>query len=102
MEEWAIKMLSAVTSSPMSSSSGQAYGSRSRITRFKRCTLAKMPYRPLQTKMESILASQPLEMVRLDFGKLERACGKGDALVIIDVDSKFTVAGATKDQTENL
>ena len=72
------------------------------ITRCKRCTLAKMPYKPLQTKMESILATLPLEVVCLDFDKLERACGKEDVLVITDVYSKFTVAVATKDQTAKI
>ena len=69
------------------------------IARCKRCTLAKMPYKPLRTKMESILATRPLEVVCLDFDKLERACGKEDVLVMTDVYSKFTVAVATKDQT---
>ena len=49
--------------------------------------------------MESILATRPLEVVCLDFDKLERACGKEDVLVMTDVYSKFTVAVATKDQT---
>ena len=65
----------------------------------KRCTLAKMPYKPVRTPMESILATRPLEVVCLDFTKLERACGKEDVLVITDVFTKFTVAVPTKDQT---
>ena len=69
------------------------------IARCKRCILAKIPYKPFWTKMESILATRPLEVVCLDFDKLERACGKEDVLVITDVYSKFTAAAATKDQT---
>jgi hypothetical protein len=49
--------------------------------------------------MESILATRPLEVVCMDFTKLEPACGKEDVLVITDVFTKFTVAVATKDQT---
>ena len=77
MEEWAIKVLSALNSASVSGSSGQDYG----------------------TKMESILATRPLEVVCLDFDKLERACGKEDVLLITDVCLKFTVAVAAKDQT---
>lgn len=65
----------------------------------KRCTLAKMPYKPVRTPMESILATRPLEVVCMDFTKLERAGGKEDVLVITDTFTKFTVAVATKDQT---
>ena len=65
----------------------------------KRCTLAKMPYKPVRTTMESILATRPLEAVCMDFTKLERAGGKEDVLVITDAFTKFTVAVTTKDQT---
>ena len=65
----------------------------------KRCTLAKMPYKPVRSPMESILATRPLEVVCMDFTKLERAGGKADVLVITDAFTKFTVAVATKDQT---
>ena len=58
-----------------------------------------MPYKTVRTPMESILATRPLEVVCMDYTKLERACGKEDVLVITDVFTKMTVAIATKDQT---
>ena len=69
------------------------------LAKCKRCTLAKMPYKTVRTPMESILATRPLEVVCMDYTKLERACGKEDVLVITDVFTKMTVAVATKDQT---
>ena len=58
-----------------------------------------MSYRPLKTKMESILATRPHEVVCADFEKLGWVCGKEDVLVIADVYSKFTIAVATKEET---
>ena len=51
-----------------------------------------MPYKTVRTPMESILATRPLEVVFMDYTKLERACGKEDVLVITDVFTKKTVA----------
>ena len=65
----------------------------------KRCTVAKMPYKTVRTPMQSILATRPLEVVCLDYTKLEKAGGKEDVLVITDVFTKMTVAVATRDQT---
>ena len=65
----------------------------------KRCTVAKMPYKTVRTPMQSILATRPLEVVCLDYTKLEKAGAKEDVLVITDVFTKMTVAVATRDQT---
>ena len=69
------------------------------LAQCRRCTLSKMPYQTVRTPMESVLATRPLEVVCIDYTKLERACGKEDVLIITDVFTKMTVAVATKDQT---
>ena len=69
------------------------------LAKCKRCTLANMPYKTVRTPMESIIATRPLEVVCMDYTKLERARGKEDVLVMTDVFTKMTVAVATKDQT---
>ena len=66
MEEWATKVLSALNSLSVSGSSGQAYGplSRTGLPGARDAPLpAKMSSKPLRTKMESILATRPLEVV---------------------------------------
>ena len=68
------------------------------VTKVVRGPHGKMPYKTERTPMESILATRPLEVVCMDYTKLDRACGKEDVLVITDVFTKITVAIATKDQ----
>ena len=69
------------------------------LAKCKRCTLAKMPFKTVRTPMGIILATRTLEVVCMDYTKLERACGKEEVLVITGVFTKMTVAIATKDQT---
>ena len=69
------------------------------LAQCRRCTLSKMPYKTIRTPMESVLATKPLEVVCIDYTKLERACGMENVLVMTDVFTKMTVAVATRDQT---
>ena len=65
----------------------------------ERCTLAKMPQPRIRTPMGSLLASQPLEVLAVDFTVLEPATdGRENVLVMTDVFTKFTYAVPTRDQ----
>ena len=56
----------------------------------------------MKTKKGSIDASRPLELLCIDYTKLDKSInGKENVLVMIDAYSKFTVAVVTKDQTAN-
>ena len=50
------------------------------------------------TKMGTITAHNPLEVLVIDFTFLEPACGNENVVVMTDVFSKFTQAVPTKDQ----
>ena len=64
-----------------------------------RCRVAKEPYLKTKTPMGSILASKPLEVLAMDYTKLEPSSnGMEDVLVLTDVFTKFTVAVSTRDQ----
>ena len=64
----------------------------------ERCVTAKMG-KKLHTKMGRLVASQPLEVLAIDFTVLEPAQGYENVLVCTDVFSKFTQAFPTRDQT---
>ena len=69
------------------------------IKHCERCTLAKMPHPRIRTPMGSLLASQPLEVLAVDFTILEPASdGRENVLVMTDVFTKFTHAVPTRDQ----
>lgn len=64
-----------------------------------RCVLAKANMPKIRTFPANIVASQPLEMIAIDFTTLEKASdGRENVLVITDVFSKFTQAFPTPDQ----
>ncbi len=64
----------------------------------RRCVMAKAG-KKLHTKMGSLLASEPLEVLAIDFTMLEPASGYENVLVCTDVFSNFTQAIPTRDQT---
>ena len=65
-----------------------------------RCQCAKKPAVPLHHPPGHITATQPLEIVAMDFVKLDVAAdGREDVLVMTDVFTKWTVAVLTRDQT---
>lgn len=64
-----------------------------------RCLVAKANQPKVRTFPGNIMASQPLEILAIDFTVLERAGdGRENVLVITDVFSKFTQAYPTSDQ----
>ena len=66
----------------------------------ERCIIAKEKTPKTKTRMAHLLASTPLEIVAIDFTKLEKSSsGLENVLVISDIFSKFTVAIPTRDQT---
>lgn len=65
----------------------------------QRCVLAKMPQPKIQAPWTPFLASQPLEVVAMDFTILEPASdGRENVLVVTDVFTKFSQAFPTRDQ----
>ena len=67
------------------------------IKHCERCT--KMSQPRVRTPMGSLLASQPLEVLAVDFTLLELASdGRENVLVMTDVFTKFTHAVPTRDQ----
>lgn len=65
----------------------------------QRCVLAKMPQPKIQAPWTPFLASQPLEVVAVDFTTLEPATdGRENVLVVTDVFTKFSQAFPTRDQ----
>ena len=65
-----------------------------------RCQTAKKPGIGVHQPPGHLLATAPLEVVAMDFTKLEvSADGKEDVLVLTDVFTKWTVAVATKDKS---
>lgn len=70
------------------------------ISECQRCVCAKAPVAPHCAPLESIITSQPLELVTLDFLGLEECKGKVEnVLVITDHFTKYAVAVPTKNQT---
>ncbi|KAK3544562.1 hypothetical protein QTP86_016933, partial [Hemibagrus guttatus] len=68
----------------------------------QRCVLAKMPQPKIQAPWTPFLASQPLEVVAMDFTTLEPASdGRENVLVVTDVFTKFSQAFPTRDQKAN-
>ena len=63
----------------------------------ERCTLAKAG-KKLHLTMSSLRASQPLEVLSIDFTVLERSCGIENVLVLTDVFTVFTQAIPTRYQ----
>ena len=67
------------------------------ISSCKRCTMGHAP--ALHTTSSHLLASRPLEILAIDFTKLETASdGRENDLVLTDVFSKFTQAIPTRNQ----
>ena len=69
------------------------------VTRCKHCCITKETQPKLRTSLGHLLAFSPLEVVAIDFFKIDE--GKGgfeDVLVITDVYSRFTQAVPCKDQ----
>lgn len=65
----------------------------------QRCVLAKVPQPKIQAPWTPFLASQPLEVIAVDFTTLEPATdGRENVLVVTDVFTKFSQAFATRDQ----
>ena len=61
--------------------------------------MSKEPQPKLRTKVGSLLANKPLEIVAMDFTLLEKSSdGKENVLVLTDVFTKFTQAIPTKVQ----
>ena len=70
------------------------------INNCERCAISKQPARKVKIKMKEIYASKPLELLCIDFTKLDKAeSGKDNVLVMVDAYSKYTLAIVTKDQT---
>ena len=71
--------------------------------RCHRCQTAKKPGASIRQPPGHLLATAPLEMVAMDFTKLEYASdGREDALILTDVFTKWTVAITTRDQSAML
>ena len=70
---------------------------RAYINACTRCTLGQRP--PAHTPSGHLLASRPLEVLAIDFTKLDRASdGREDVLILTDVFSKFSQAIPTRNQ----
>ena len=66
--------------------------------RCHRCQTAKKPGASIRQPPGHLLATAPLEMVAMDFTKLEYASdGREDVLILTDVFTKWTVAITTRD-----
>ena len=72
------------------------------LSECERCVVAKGPYLPVKTPMNSIIASRPLEVQAMDFNVLEPVSDfRKNVLVLTDVFTKFTVAVPTRNQRAN-
>ena len=68
------------------------------IARCARCNMGRLPSR-VKTTSTPLLASRPLQIIAIDFTKLEMASdGRENVLVITDVFTKFTQAIPTRNQ----
>ena len=66
----------------------------------QRCQLSKKPAIPASQSHGHLIATEPLELVAMDFTKLDMASnGVENVLVLTDVFTKWTVAVPTRDQT---
>ena len=69
------------------------------LQKCNRCALAKIQSHKLRTPLGRLMATQPLEVVAMDFTMLEPSSdGRENVLVITDVFSKFTIAIPTRNQ----
>ena len=69
------------------------------VRKCERCIIAKAAMPKVKPTIENFLASRPLEVLSVDYDKLEPSSdGREDVLVITDVFSKFTQTVVTKDQ----
>ena len=70
------------------------------VRRCQRCQSAKAPFHKVMQPQGHLRATQPLEIVAMDFLKLDRASdGREDVLVLTDVFTKYAMAIPTRDQT---
>lgn len=68
----------------------------------KRCVLSKVVQLGVKTYQGALLASQPLEVLAIDFTLLEPATPqKGNMMVMTDSFSKYTTGASQKDQGRN-
>ena len=69
------------------------------VDKCARCTVAKLPYNKVRTPLGRMVATQPLEVLAIDFTLLEASSdGCENVLVITGVFTKYTVAVATRNQ----
>ena len=69
------------------------------IKKCERCALAKLPQPRVRPPMGNLLATQPLEVLAIDFTLLEPASdGRENVLVMTDMFTKYTHALPTRDQ----
>ena len=69
------------------------------IKQCRRCLTAKEARTKVYQPMGHLRASRPLEIIAIDFLKLDRAAnGLEDVLIITDIFTKYTIAVPTKDQ----
>ena len=69
-------------------------------SRCQRCQSGKKPALPVSQQPGHLVASEPLQIVAMDFLKVDESSdGRDDVLVLTDVFTKWAVAVATKDQT---
>ena len=79
---------------------GMTSGIAGYIAQCQRCIRAKAPHLPHCAPLESIITSQPMEIVALDFLTLEDdRGGVANVLVITDHFSKYAMAVPTTNQT---
>ena len=70
------------------------------LTTCQRCQVAKKSSIKIKQPAGHLKATQPLEVVAMDFLKLDQASdGREDVLVMTDIFSKYAVAVATRNQT---
>ena len=68
------------------------------IATCKRCICAKAPYLPQCAPLESVVTTQPMELVAMDFVTIEEGDKKRDVLVITDHFTKYAIAVPTTNQ----
>ena len=69
------------------------------VEKCARCTAAKMPHTAVRTPLGRLMATQPLEVLAIDFTTLEASSdGCENVLVTTDVFTKYTVAVAPRNQ----
>ena len=79
---------------------GQNQDVRKHIQKCFNCNVAKGPKPTVRTPMRHLLAFKPLEVLAIDFLKIDRGQGGyEDILVMTDVYTKYSQAVACKDQT---